>query len=126
MVRDEVISISKLKERLNDYTAFLIFSRTSESEGEWIRKINKTIQYAEEVEKVLKSHGFDGQVIVAEVVPRIRETWKVKWKEARSGRRRPTRVRKVIEVEGDQSLFILVPKNWKNLAAQTLKFIGGE
>ena len=126
MVRDEVITVSKLKERLEDYTAFLIFSRSNESEAEWLRKINSAIKIAEEVEKVLRSHGFKGEVVVSEVVSRIRETWKVKWKEARSGRRRPTSIRKIIELEGNQALFMLVPKCWKNLAAEVLKFVGGE
>ena len=119
-----MLELAKFKQELDSYTAFLIFSGSEQDDGVWIGRLNKALEYAQAVEDVLRSHGFKDSVIVAEVVPRIVSSWRVKWKEARSGTRRPSSIRRVERIDGStRAIFIMVPKNWKNLAEKVLSEI---
>ena len=93
-----------------NYVPFLFKKREGMKSGEWIREINNTIDKVKDLDNILKQLGFE-EIIIAEVVPRMVTSWKTKWKESRSGGRRP-RVKKVTELKDKEAeLYILVPKN---------------
>jgi hypothetical protein len=126
-MKDEQISVDRFQKLLQEgyEPIFIDYRENFKTEGAWIREVNRTIKLAEELEEVLKAHGFDKEVLVVEVFPNIVSSWRVKWKETRSGSRRPTSIRKVTRVVGekDAELYILVPRGSRNLAEKFLKLM---
>jgi len=97
MVVDYQISADDFNKLLREYQEAIHIAdrRDFQKEGQWIRYINSVINALKEI---------DGEVAVVEVIPKIREEWKVKWKGTKGrnpGKKKPISVRKVVNVQGE-------------------------
>lgn len=123
-MKDVQITFEQFKELSKNYEAILVGIREEfETEGSWIRFINDTINKIKSIEENLRKNNITVDIIVAEVLPRIKSTWSVKWKESRSGSRRPRGIRKTISIveEKKSELYILVDKS---VSEEVKKYLG--